>query len=269
MEIHDPFTNHKDCDPKSATDTDGMEDTPEFRLLMAYAQRRRRDTKSPANISPQAPGDTNTEVKGKKKKRSKGWKRVVKLFPCITPQTKQTEPSPTGVTNCRRDGFRSGPGGEDENLEEAASRLTEIADEIPFVPPEVETDSPDDVERVIGLLLREVGDGLKEKQEEELKKAISGIFWNYDFFTRLITTLLTRMGLPPSPPESPQPHSSDRKQIAVTCEITSRLSAADTLPANRLLGLGARYLHEHHSAWARQQGGYEEAFYSDDEDDVQ
>lgn len=107
------------------------------------------------------------------------------------------------------------------------------------------------------------------EKEEELKKVISGIFWNYVFYDRLMTTLLTRMGFLPSTPENPEPQTSDRKQIAVTCEITSRLSAADTLPVNRLLGLGARYLREHHSAWAQQRGGYEEAFYSDDEDDVQ
>ncbi|XP_074554615.1 uncharacterized protein LOC141810729 [Halichoeres trimaculatus] len=276
VEIHDPFTNHQDRDPESTTDTDDMEDTPEFRLLMAYAQRR-RVIKSPADESSAGHeaqegslpnGDANTEVK-RRRKRRKGWKRLAKLFPCITPQTKQSEPSPARGSSCRGGYFRAGEEGEDEKLEEAASRLTEIADEIRFVPPELEADSADDVERVMGLLLREIGDNVSQRQEEELKKAISSIFWNYDFFTRLVSTLLTRMGFPSSTPANPQPQTSDRKQIAVTCEITSRLTAADTLPGNRLLGLGARYLREHHSAWAQRQGGYEEAFYSDDEDDDQ
>lgn len=39
-------------------------------------------------------------------------------------------------------------------------------------------------------------------------------------------------------------------------QVASRLSAADTLPMNRLLGFGAKYLQTHYSAWAAQQGGY-------------
>ncbi|XP_034529935.1 apoptosis facilitator Bcl-2-like protein 14 [Notolabrus celidotus] len=277
VKIHDPFTNHKNLSTTSSTsDSDGMEDTPEFRLLMAYAQRRRRDTPAdegqieleaqglPANGSPQAPGKAKEE---RKKKRKKGWKRLSKILSCISPRSEPKGESPADGM-CRTGDFRGGRDStEDEKLEEAANRLTEIADAIPFTPPEVETDSADDVEKVIGLLLRDVGDGLTERGD--LRRAMVDILWNYGFFERLMTTLLTRMGILPSNPENPEPQTSSRRQIAVTCEVASRLSAADTLPSNRLLGLGARYLQEHHTTWAQQQGGYEEAFYSEDEDDIQ
>ncbi|KAM6961530.1 uncharacterized protein LKV04_020543 [Tautogolabrus adspersus] len=280
VEIYDPISNHKDlngskdCDPKSTSDTESMEDTTEFRLLMAYAKRRHSKKEEdikvvaqgglPASDSPQTPEKTTKTVK----KKRKGWKRLQSILSCISPRTKPADLSPTAEpgVNFRRGDLREDQKKKEERLEEAVSRLREIADDIPFIPPDVETDSPDDLEKVIGLLLREAGDRLND-QEEELKQAVSRIFWNYSFFETLISTLLTRMGLLPSSRDPPGPQTSPKTQIAVTCEVTSRLSAADTLPMNRLLGHGARYLQEHYSAWAQQQGGYEEAFYSENEDD--
>ncbi|XP_041636258.1 apoptosis facilitator Bcl-2-like protein 14 [Cheilinus undulatus] len=297
VEIHDPFSNHKDlssskdCEPTS--DTESMEGTTEFRVLMAYAERR-HSSRQPKEVekdnklvaqgglpgSPQQPEktekeDTEKKIKREKKKKTKKVLNCLpKILSCISSQTKPSDLSPT--TEEPDVNFRCGDSKEDsatnqvkekEKLEEAVSRLSEIADEIQFIPPDVETDSPDDVEKVIGLLLRDAGDNLNEQQEEELRRVMSGIFWNYTFFDRLITTLLTRMGFLPSSSDPPGAQTSPKTQIAVTCEVTSRLSAADTLPVNRLFGLGARYLQEHYSTWALQQGGYEEAFYSEGEDD--
>nr|XP_019960408.1 PREDICTED: apoptosis facilitator Bcl-2-like protein 14 [Paralichthys olivaceus] len=128
----------------------------------------------------------------------------------------------------------------------------------------------DDVERLIGLLLRETGDRLNEKELKDLSLA-KELFWNYAFFKRIITTLLTRMGMRTSDPDSPGPHASPKTQIAVACEATSRLSAMDTQPMNRLLGYGSRYLKEYYSSWAQEHGGYDAALESDEEvdDDVQ
>lgn len=39
-------------------------------------------------------------------------------------------------------------------------------------------------------------------------------------------------------------------------QVTSRLSAVDSLPMSRGLGFGAKYLQDHFSSWAKQQGGY-------------
>lgn len=44
--------------------------------------------------------------------------------------------------------------------------------------------------------------------------------------------------------------------VNVVHQVTSRLSAVDSLPVERLLGFGARFLQEDYSAWAQQQGGY-------------
>lgn len=287
VEIHDPFSNHKDHERSTDDDTDNMEDTVEFRLLMAYATRRRaksltgradqNGTAAPRTPpSPPPPAKTESEEDKKKKKKMKkkkrGWKRLSGFLRCIKPQTRGDEPEqnaapePDNVFRCG--GLTEDEVKEDDELEDAASQLAQIADEIPFIPPELETDSADDdVERMIGLLLRESGDRLNERELRDVSLA-KELFWNYGFFKRIVSTLLSRMGLTTSDPGSPGPHASPKAQIAVACEATSRLSAMDTLPTSRLLGYGARYLREYYSSWAQEQGGYEAAFESDD-DDVQ
>lgn len=108
VEIHDPFSNPNDLttisnsDPKSSADTNGMDDTVEFRLLMAYAKRRKPtrhilvgqigDPNGPS--SPQMPVKTEKEEeeeKPKKKKKKKGGKHLMKLLGCIKPQIKDDE----------------------------------------------------------------------------------------------------------------------------------------------------------------------------------
>ncbi|XP_026182700.1 apoptosis facilitator Bcl-2-like protein 14 [Mastacembelus armatus] len=282
--------NFPDCDSKS----DSMDGTVEFKILMAYAQRRRtaQPDESPTPDSPAAPNgctDTNTRTpsqvpakpereetnKGKaKKNKTKQWKRLLHIFKCIKPETKEEDlqepPTSLDEVNDRIADGKDDKTKVDPQLEEVVSRLTELADDISFTPPDIESDAPEDdenVERLIGLLLREAGDRLNEQELKDVCLS-SEIFWNYNFFKRLIRALLTRMGLRSPNPDSPGPQASPKTQIAVACEATSRLSAMDTLPMNRLLGYGARYLNEEYSSWAQQQGGYEAAF-EEDEDDVQ
>ncbi|KAM9335078.1 uncharacterized protein ABDE67_021609 [Symphorus nematophorus] len=288
VEIHDPISNHSDlntnsdCERQSTSDKDGMEDTVEFRLLMAYAKRRRpnKDADLAAQMgphSPAAPAKTEKEVKGEEKKRKRRKKRktgikgknLLKFLSCISPKTKDDDTLQTDqpISDPEDRCFRvSDDVREEDKLDEAASQLTKIADDVPFTPPEIESDSKEDaeVEKVIGLLLREAGDKLND---EELNGAAIAkeLFWDYGFFEKLIKALLTRMGLMPT--DSLGPQASPKTQIAVTCEVTSRLSALETLPMSRMLAHGAKYLQIYHSSWVKQQGGYENVFHSDDEDD--
>ena len=102
IEIHDPFINNperrEDDEAASSSDTEDMEDTPEFRLLMAYAKRRRGNVESPGQNGNGAPPPssppistqtTDDEKPKKKKKKKKIWKR---FFRCIKPQTRDEEP---------------------------------------------------------------------------------------------------------------------------------------------------------------------------------
>ncbi|XP_010776337.1 uncharacterized protein [Notothenia coriiceps] len=299
VKIHDVFNNQTglnssiNCDAKATSGSDDMEDSEELRILKAYFNKRQPKKPSSAQHR-QTPvtGSTDdnklspqTEIQEKKKKKKKKNHLFPKLLSCIRPGKQEREEPydtrPDDGVEVRSLDPPIGTGEvvtylveeeEEDDLKdvEVASRLTDIADEIPFLPPDIETDAAEDenVERIIGLLLRECGDRLDEK---ELKG--SGIslelFSDYNFFRRLMQTLLMRMGLRSPDPDSPGPKASPKTQIAVTCEVTTRLSALHTLPTNRLLGHGARYLQQYYSSWAQQQGGYEEAFHSDDEEDVE
>lgn len=288
IEIHDPFkgqngiSHRTDSTKKSVFNSENIEDMIEFRILMAYATRRRpKEATETGHDNPSAPNDNTAngtpsiqteKIPEKRKKKKKVWKRLPKVLTCLKPQTKEESSLP-----CHGDDDDGGKGADNatgrsagalkrDYLEDVAARLAEISDEIPFVPPEIETDAPDDdVEKVIGLLLREDGDRLYER---ELKGTnVADLLGNYSFFERVIIALLTRMGLR-SNTETLGPRVSNKAQIAVICEATSRLSVLDTLPMNRLLGNGARFLKMNFSSWAEQHGGYENALQSEEDEEV-
>ncbi|XP_062239179.1 apoptosis facilitator Bcl-2-like protein 14 [Platichthys flesus] len=280
IEIHDPFNNQQDLtrdedeDAASSSDTEDMEDTPEFRLLMAYAKRRRGDRESPGqngNGTPQPSMlmislGTRDEEKPKKKKK-KGWKRLLR---CIKPQTRDEEPEQASKPDqeCfNRCGSMDSEPVENEDFDKAAKCLTRIADDIPFVPSVIETDSPDDnVERMIGLLLREKGDELNERELKDLSLD-KDFFWSYDFFKAIMTTLFSRMGFSSPYPGSPGPQASPKANMALALEATHRLAAVETLPSKRINNYGAKYVKENHASWAQEHGGYEEAFEHDEEEE--
>ncbi|KAF7649026.1 hypothetical protein LDENG_00148290 [Lucifuga dentata] len=270
----------------NASATENMEDTVEYRILMAYAQKRRPKTDSPGTPakdtpSPQTPAEAEKGVKEEEKKRRKtkrkgGWRCMGSILKCIKPQTEEEDMNKTNQeTGPAENLFRTleireddGAEGEDE-MDNVATRLTKIADEVPFVPPEIEHDGHegDNVEKLIGLLLRESGD---EFHRSVLKDAnlTSELFGNYSFFERLMTTFFRRMGFSTFNPDALGPQGSPKTHIALMCEVTSRLSAVDTLPMSRMLDHGARYLQDHYSAWAQQHGGYEKVFDGEDEEEV-
>ncbi|XP_047431518.1 apoptosis facilitator Bcl-2-like protein 14 [Mugil cephalus] len=273
IEIYDPLSNGLTGSPEPTSPSDSpessMEDTVEYRIMMAYAQRRRPQKKvaspggrdedvnggdangtAPSAVSPEKEGLTEEKTKNKKKKK-KGLKGLVNFFSCVKPQTKDEEPQKTPddddlvcVRAFQSEDDVSEKGDAEDQLGNVADRLTEIAEEIPFIPPEIETDNEEnEVERVIGLILRESGDRLNERELRNANIAAE-LFWNYSFFSKLISGLLMKMGLKSLNPESPGPKASPKTQIAVMCEVTSRLSAVDTLPTQRLLDHGARYMQD-------------------------
>lgn len=107
VEIHDPFANNNvassNADPTSQTA--GMDDTVEFKLLMVYSQRRRLPRKEGGELGSPGQGDTPStqatendkevkeEEKKKKKKKRMGTKGMLKMFSCIKPSVKKDEPS--------------------------------------------------------------------------------------------------------------------------------------------------------------------------------
>ncbi|TNM91553.1 hypothetical protein fugu_019933 [Takifugu bimaculatus] len=159
VEIHDPFSNNNvaSSDTEPTSPTTSMDDTVEFRLLMAYSQRRRPraapSVRCSGPMDPPSP-QKDGEVKTERKRKRKGMKRVFKMFNCIKPPIKNDEPSelaPTGSECEIRSGAFTIDISDDvektDELDEAAGKISEIADEIPFTPPVIEMDSPREISK--------------------------------------------------------------------------------------------------------------------------
>lgn len=63
---------------------------------------------------------------------------------------------------------------------------------------------------------------------QELKNAniAMELFWNYGFFQKLMSGVLTKMGLKSSNPDSPGPKASPKTQMAVMCEVRTTPTVA-------------------------------------------
>ncbi|KAJ3611941.1 hypothetical protein NHX12_020221 [Muraenolepis orangiensis] len=264
--------------PLSAAGHEEEEDTPEedtleLRLMMAYAQRRRPRDKPPVAHGDERPSatpspspsppvveetKTNDIIKKKKKNKKKHVKisKWLRMIPCVgKPKVAEGGQYDPGERPC---GMASGSDTEEEvvpqtpeGVDELATTLIELAD-VSFHPPDIETDSEDDeMERLVGLLLRTYGDQLQE--QHGCDKLFSELLGSYNLFPSLMSAVFRKMGLMTSDLGGQGPKDSQletKTKIAVTCEVASRLSAADTLPMNRVLGFGARYLKEHCSVEA-------------------
>lgn len=95
----------QNSDSNLQSDTENMEDTVEFRLMMAYAQRRQPQkvdrTKENGSVADQTPSPTQEKTEreeGKKKRRKKTiWRRLKPMLRCVKPQTEEPEPTQTPV----------------------------------------------------------------------------------------------------------------------------------------------------------------------------
>ncbi|XP_013873702.1 apoptosis facilitator Bcl-2-like protein 14 [Austrofundulus limnaeus] len=272
VESHGAASNKTtELDSKLDSDPGNMEDSVEYRLMMAYAQRRRPKKEPRTNGHETTPAliktETDEKQEKKKTKKKKFGTRLLSVFRCVKPQTDESEqPQPAAgrrdVTDrCfvpQHDLFKE----DDEEMGELAAQVMGIIEEIELNPSGIESDSKeDDAERIVALLLRDSGDHLQDK----FKEANIGLeqFLNYGFFRSVLQTFLERIGFRSHDPNALGPQASPKTQIAMACEVTSRLSAVDTLPEERLLRYGARFLQEDYSAWAEQQGGYEAAFHDE------
>ncbi|KAG7456010.1 hypothetical protein MATL_G00247240 [Megalops atlanticus] len=147
-----------------------------------------------------------------------------------------------------------------DELDKVADKLTSIVDSVHLAPADVEPDGPEDVIQTIVELLRESGDTLDAeiKQNKSLASVFSG--FNYGLFEKVTTMFLERVELD----DVPSTKSPEQAKIALTFEVTSKLTAVDNHPMNRVMGFGAKYLQQNFSTWVQQQGGWAKAFDSED-----
>ncbi|XP_023841769.1 apoptosis facilitator Bcl-2-like protein 14 isoform X3 [Salvelinus sp. IW2-2015] len=132
-----------------------------------------------------------------------------------------------------------------------------------------------DVIRRLVELLKASGDKLNEeiKSNHILQRHLQTSF-TYSLFETVTSTLLQGVtGVEGDGPVAqtgyPAPEKEERvqrEQIALACEVTSKLSALDLHPMSRAMGFGTRYLQEHHTAWVKKHGGWNNVFDSEDTD---
>ncbi|MCJ8733259.1 hypothetical protein PDJAM_G00221300 [Pangasius djambal] len=154
---------------------------------------------------------------------------------------------------------------EPEAFAQVTDKLTHIVDSAPPAQDQVVTDC--DVIQQLVELLKEYGDQVNEKiqKDKELLNYLQGLF-SYNLFEKLASAFIHSM----VPPDKQREEDNDQKmKIAWTFEMTSRLSALDLQPMNRTMGFGAQYVHKHFAPWIQQHGGWDNAFKSDEGDEVQ
>ncbi|XP_056434012.1 apoptosis facilitator Bcl-2-like protein 14 [Gadus chalcogrammus] len=249
-----------------------MENTRELSLMRAFAQRRRPESTRPvalgngtsANGPAAVPPSSVEEEEPKKKKKKKNFlKRLLESISCVPRGAEADDGGPAG-SGCSRAGVSPACADEGEtqqskSVDVLTTKLIEIANSS-FIPPEIESDAEEgEIEKLAGLLLRHCGDTVE--QDYDCAKMFTEMLSSYSMFGNLMSTIFLKIGLTNDPGDR-GPKGSDKIQtnIAVTCEVATRLSAMDTHPMNRALGFGARYLKEHYPL--------EEALNADKDQDI-
>ncbi|NXH76579.1 B2L14 protein, partial [Hydrobates tethys] len=121
--------------------------------------------------------------------------------------------------------------------------------------------------QTIVSLLKESGDQLEEKIKKDkvfyqhFKDMLS-----YTFFKRITDLFLE--GVSADSTNEPEGQVQCMK-VAFTMEAATRLTAVDNHPMNLVLGFGLKYLREHFRPWIQDQGGWEKALTSLDQEEVE
>ncbi|XP_053574892.1 apoptosis facilitator Bcl-2-like protein 14 [Bombina bombina] len=129
----------------------------------------------------------------------------------------------------------------------------------------LETDGEDDEGKLIqdiAMILRNAGDNLeKEKQEEATLWQRASSAFNYSFYERVINCYLSDVVIENEPETQQQ-----CEKLALCIDVTTKLTAIDNHPMNKVLGFGARYLQDHFSSWIQNEGGWGKAMGIKDEE---
>ncbi|KAM6144557.1 apoptosis facilitator Bcl-2-like protein 14 [Phoenicopterus ruber ruber] len=122
------------------------------------------------------------------------------------------------------------------------------------------------IQRIVSLL-KQSGDRLEEKIKKD--KVFHQHFTDmlsYSFFERIIDLFLE--GVSADSASEPRGQVQCTK-VAFTMEVVTRLTAVDNHPMNLVLGFGLKYLREHFKPWIQDQGGWEKALTSLDQEEVE
>lgn len=206
-------------------------DSLEFRLLMAYINKRR-------------PTDTRLRQDVPQKERIKpkvSRKKKFSFLKCIKPQTDDNNdrpaPQPATLQDVKVD-----------EIEKVADVLTEVSDSLD-IPSEIAEDGEDgnvDVAKQLAEMLRTHGDDLDERIKANLKLSeILKSSFRYSFFQKVLESFCISVSSDVPPPQQ----KDEKMNVALICEATSLLSSISLHPINLVLGFGAIYLQEKYPTW--------------------
>ncbi|KFP53019.1 Apoptosis facilitator Bcl-2-like 14, partial [Cathartes aura] len=272
---------------------DDERDSIEYKILMAYAQRRlsvskygkllkneanvqkslsltrrkveidhQRDKNGPNQIVSQG---GMVQLQGKK--QSKRTYLPGYCLPFLCGRAEQ-EKSPTLSLHQRCAARFSVSEAQSESLQEGNSqRQTNVSFKIVYHAPCQEQDDSDptegsegeehDEEKIIQTivsLLRQSGDQLEEKIKKDR------VFYqhfkdmlSYTFFKRITDLFLEEVSADSTRKPGDQVQCT---KVAFTMEVATRLTAVDNHPMNLVLGFGSKYLKEHFKPWIQDRGGW-------------
>ncbi|XP_025900550.1 apoptosis facilitator Bcl-2-like protein 14 [Nothoprocta perdicaria] len=249
---------------------DDERDSIEYRILMAYAQRRLSANKygkflrKEANVQKSLSlirREVETEYQDNKDGPSQ-----IKILPAEKSDektnvdhiadrlaklvTSRSQPSPSDVSlkqlynqGPQRQGRNATGGSQDEENDE------------------------DNIIHTIVALLAQSGDQLEEKIKKD--KSFYQYLINrlsYTFFERLIDLTLTAVSADSTSETEGQAQCT---KAAFALEVATRLTAVDSHPMNMVLGFGVKYLREHFTPWIRHEGGWEKALTLLDQEEIE
>ncbi|NXK11377.1 B2L14 protein, partial [Herpetotheres cachinnans] len=122
------------------------------------------------------------------------------------------------------------------------------------------------IQRIVSLL-RQSGDQLEEmiKKDKVFHEHFKDML-SYTFFKRITDLFLEDV----SAGSTSEPESQIQcMKVAFIMEVATRLTAVDNHPMNLVLGFGSKYLREHFKPWIQDQGGWEKALTSVDQEEVE
>ncbi|XP_072706371.1 apoptosis facilitator Bcl-2-like protein 14 [Ciconia boyciana] len=122
------------------------------------------------------------------------------------------------------------------------------------------------IQRIVALL-RQSGDRLEEKLKKDrvLYQHFKDML-SYTFFKRITDLFLEDVSADSTSEPGGQAQCT---KVAFTMEVVTRLTAVDNHPMNLVLGFGSKYLREHFKPWIQDQGGWEKALTSLDQEEVE
>ncbi|KFQ79037.1 Apoptosis facilitator Bcl-2-like 14 [Phaethon lepturus] len=132
------------------------------------------------------------------------------------------------------------------------------------------SDGREDEEKIIQTivsLLRQSGDQLEKKiKKDRVFYQCFKAMLSYTFFKRVTDLLLEDVSADSTSEPGGQVQCT---KVAFTMEVATRLTAVDNHPMNLVLGFGLKYLREHFKPWIQDQGGWEKALSSLDQEEVE